>query len=120
MRVGSSPLANLTAILQFLPLIIAVGAALFFNEKMGWRRVSAIVIGFLGMGLILRPGTEGFGLYSYFGVGAVLCVAVRDLITRRISRNVPSLLVTFFNLYLTLFFLLSSIIYQLIFSYLLF
>ena len=91
------PLANLTAILQFLPLIIAVGAALFFNEKMGWRRVSAIVIGFLGMGLILRPGTEGFGLYSYFGVGAVLCVAVRDLITRRISRHVPSLLVTFFN-----------------------
>ena len=91
------PLANLTAILQFLPLIIALGAALFFNETLDWRRLSAIIFGFLGMGLIVRPGTEGFGLYSYYGVGAVFCVALRDLITRRLSNDVPSLLVTFFN-----------------------
>ena len=91
------PLANLTAILQFLPLIIALGAALFFNETLGWRRLSAIILGFVGMGLIVRPGAEGFGLYSYYGVGAVFCVALRDLITRRLSNDVPSLLVTFFN-----------------------
>ena len=91
------PLANLTAILQFLPLIIALGAALFFNETLGWRRLSAIIFGFMGMGLIVRPGAEGFGLYSYYGVGAVFCVALRDLITRRLSNDVPSLLVTFFN-----------------------
>ena len=91
------PLANLTAILQFLPLIIALGAALFFNETLDWRRLSAIIFGFLGMGLIVRPGAEGFGLYSYYGVGAVFCVALRDLITRRLSNDVPSLLVTFFN-----------------------
>lgn len=91
------PLANLTAILQFLPLVIALGAALFFNETLGWRRLSAIIFGFVGMGLIVRPGGEGFGLYSYYGVGAVFCVALRDLITRCLSNDVPSLLVTFFN-----------------------
>ena len=57
------PLANLTAILQFLPLVIALGAALFFNETLGWRRLSAIIFGFVGMGLIVRPGGEGFGLF---------------------------------------------------------
>ena len=91
------PLANLTAILQFLPLIIALGAALFFNENLGWRRVFAVIFGFVGMGLIVRPGAEGFGLFSYYGVGAVFCIALRDLITRRLSSDVPSLLVTFFN-----------------------
>ena len=82
---------------QFLPLIIALGAALFFNETLGWRRLSAVIFGFVGMGLIVRPGAEGFGIYSYYGVGAVFCVALRDLITRRLSSDVPSLLVTFFR-----------------------
>ena len=91
------PLANLTAILQFLPLIIALAASLFFNETLGWQRVSAVIFGLVGMGMIVRPGAEGFGLYSYYGVGAVFCVALRDLITRRLSNDVPSLLVTFFN-----------------------
>ena len=91
------PLANLTAILQFLPLIIALGATLFLNETLGWRLLSAIIFGLVGMGLIVRPGAEGFGIYSYYGVGAVFCVALRDLITRRLSNDVPSLLVTFFN-----------------------
>ena len=71
------PLGNLTAILQFLPLITALGAALFLNEALDWRRLSAIIFGFLGMGLIVRPGLEGFGLYSYYSVGAIfvlLCV----------------------------------------------
>ena len=91
------PLANLTAILQFLPLTIALGAALFFNETLGWRRLSAIIFGFVGMGLIVRPSAEGFGPYLCYGVGAVFCVALRDLVTRRLNRDVPSLLVTFFN-----------------------
>ena len=57
------PLANLIAILQFWPLTIALGAALFLFETLGWRRLSAIIFGFVGMGLIVRPSAEEFGLY---------------------------------------------------------
>ncbi|WP_300033809.1 DMT family transporter [uncultured Roseobacter sp.] len=88
------PLANVTAILQVLPLTVTLGSALFFREAVGWRRMLAICIGFVGMLLIVRPGTEGFTVWSVYALVAVLCVTVRDLSTRRLSRDVPSLLVT--------------------------
>ncbi|WP_415401667.1 DMT family transporter [Tateyamaria sp. SN3-11] len=88
------PLANVTAILQVLPLSVAVGAALFFREPLGWRRMSAILLGFMGMLLIVRPGSEGFSVWSAYALMAVLCVTVRDLATRRLSPDVPSMTVT--------------------------
>jgi drug/metabolite transporter (DMT)-like permease len=87
------PLANATAILQSLPLAITLAGALFLGEAVGWRRVSAIVIGFFGVMLIVRPGAEGFTVYSLYVLAAVACVTVRDLSTRRVSRGVPSLTV---------------------------
>lgn len=87
-------LANVTAILQVLPLTVTLGAALFFGETIGWRRLSAILAGFLGMLLIVRPGPEGFNLYSGYALGAVACVTLRDLATRRMSAQVPSMTVT--------------------------
>jgi S-adenosylmethionine uptake transporter len=83
-----------TAILQALPLTVAVAAALVFREPLGWRRMSAILIGFMGMLLIVRPGSDGFSLWSAYALMAVLCVTVRDLATRRLSRDVPSMTVT--------------------------
>ncbi|MEL6453030.1 MAG: DMT family transporter [Pseudomonadota bacterium] len=88
------PLANVTAILQALPLTVAVAAAVFFREPLGWRRMLAIGLGFVGMVLIVRPGPEGFSLWSGFALMTVLCVTVRDLATRRLSPDVPSMTVT--------------------------
>ena len=88
------PLANITAILQVLPLTVTLGSALFFREAVGWKRMSAILIGFVGMLLIVRPGPEGFTLWSAYALLAVICVTSRDLATRRLSRGVPSLMVT--------------------------
>ena len=88
------PLANVTAILQMLPLTVALAAALFFNEPLGWRRMVAILLGFMGMLLIVRPGGEGFSLWSVYAMLAVLCVTVRDLATRRLTPGVPSMTVT--------------------------
>ncbi|WP_420857341.1 DMT family transporter [Marivivens marinus] len=87
------PLANLSAILQSLPLTVTLAAAIFLGEPVGWRRMTAIGVGFLGVLLIVRPGTEGFTIYSVLGVGAVLAVTVRDLAARRLSAGVPSLMV---------------------------
>ena len=88
------PLANVTAVLQALPLTVAFGAALVFREPLGWRRMSAILIGFMGMLLIVRPGVDGFSLWSGYALMAVLCVTLRDLATRRLSVHVPSMTVT--------------------------
>ncbi len=88
------PLANVTAVLQALPLTVTLGAALFFGEPIGWRRILAIGMGFAGMLLIVRPGPEGFSIYAIYALIAVASVTVRDLITRRMSPEVPSMVVT--------------------------
>lgn len=88
------PLANVTAILQMLPLTVTLGAALFFGEGLGWRRLLAILIGFGGMLLIVRPGPEGFNLFTIYAVTAVAFVTLRDLSTRKMSLKVPSMFVT--------------------------
>ncbi len=76
------PLSTLSAILQATPLIVVMGAAIFFREKVGWRRWTAILIGLVGVLLIIRPGLEGFEAVSLFGVLGTLGFAGRDLATR--------------------------------------
>jgi len=88
------PLANVTAMLQVLPLTVTIGAALFFSERVGWRRTLAIATGFCGMLLIVRPGPDGFNAYALHALVAVVFVTSRDLVTRRMSSEVPSMLVT--------------------------
>ena len=58
------PLANLTAILQVVPLAVTLASALFLREAVGWRRMVAISIGFCGVLLIVRPGADGFNTWS--------------------------------------------------------
>ena len=53
-------LANMTAILQILPLTIPLTAFIFLGETLGWRRLMAIGIGFRGMLLTVKPGSDGF------------------------------------------------------------
>ena len=87
------PFADLSAILQSLPLTVTLAGALFLGEKVGWRRWAAILIGFCGVLLIVQPGGEAFSLYSVYGLATVACVTVRDIVSRMMSRVVPSLLV---------------------------
>lgn len=87
------PIANVTAILQALPLTVTLASAVVFREAIGWRRMSAILVGFFGVLLIVRPGAEGFNFYSVYAVLAVLVITVRDLAARRLSVGVPSMAV---------------------------
>jgi drug/metabolite transporter (DMT)-like permease len=88
------PIANVSAVLQALPLAVTMGAALVFNEGVGWRRWLAIAIGFAGVLIIVRPGFEGFSIYSLLALACVACCAVRDLATTRIPQAIPTLLVS--------------------------
>lgn len=80
------PLSSLSAILQATPLIVVMGAAIFFGEKVGWRRWTAILIGLIGVLMIIRPGLDGFQAASLFAVVGTLGFAGRDLATRAAPR----------------------------------
>lgn len=90
------PLANLSAIMQALPLAVTLAAAVFLGEPVGWRRLAAILAGFCGVLLIVRPGGEAFNVWALAGVGSVACVVVRDLATRKMSAGLPSVTVAVF------------------------
>lgn len=87
------PLANATAILQALPLAVTLAGAIFMREAVGWRRYLAIAIGFAGVLIIVRPGSDGFNEFSIWAIAAVFFIVLRDLSTRRLSPAVPSLFV---------------------------
>ena len=87
------PLANLSAILQALPLFITLGAAVVYGDRIGWRRMTAILVGLIGVLIIIRPGTEGFDRWALLGIASVACVVVRDLSVRPIQGELPSALV---------------------------
>lgn len=83
-------ISMVAAVFQALPLVITMGAALFLGETVGWRRWSAIIVGFLGVLMIIRPGLEGFEPAALWVLVSVIGVAGRDLITRRIDATVAS------------------------------
>ena len=85
------PLGNVTAILQAVPLFVTIAAVLFLNDTIGWRRWIAVTAGFCGVLVIARPGLEGFSIYSLWALGAVICVTVREIATRQLSEDIPSL-----------------------------
>jgi len=88
-------ISTVAAVFQATPLAITMGAALFLGEEVGWRRWSAILLGFTGVLLIIRPGLEGFDPAALFVLVAVAAIAVRDLSTRFIPGEVSSLVVSF-------------------------
>lgn len=94
MALAHMPLANTTAVLQALPLAVTMGAALFFGERVGWRRWLAISAGFTGILIIVRPGFEGFTHWSLLALACVLFCTVRDLGTRLVPPEVPTTLVS--------------------------
>lgn len=91
------PLANATAILQSLPLTVTLAGAVFLGEAVGWRRMVAILVGFVGVLMIVQPGAAGFTTYSIYALIAVALVTVRDLVTRGMSDDIPSITVALVN-----------------------
>lgn len=86
----SMPIANLSAILQALPLTVTLAAAVLLREAVGWKRLAAILVGFVGVTIIIRPGMDGFTVYSLYGVGAVMAVTLRDLAARKLPAEMPT------------------------------
>ncbi len=86
------PIADATAILQFVPLAMTAAAAVFLAEPVGWRRWTATFAGFVGVMIVIRPGTTAFNAWSLLAFTSVFFSVLRDLSTRRISTEIPTLL----------------------------
>ncbi len=95
LSLASLPIANITAILQATPLIMTLIAVLLGLERVGWRRWSAVAVGFAGVLLIVRPSVSGFDAYAAIGLLTALLVAIRDLVTRSIGGHIATTVVTF-------------------------
>ena len=93
--IALTPLSSASAILQATPLFVTLGAALFLQETVGWRRWTAILMGFFGVMLIIQPGMDGFDWNSLFALQGVLGLGIRDLATRRVPKEVSSLQLSF-------------------------
>jgi drug/metabolite transporter (DMT)-like permease len=89
------PIADITAILLLSPLLITMAAAVLFGEKVRWRRWMAVIVGFIGMLLVVRPGGSDIGWPALLALASTFGVAARDLLTRRLPAEVPSTVVAF-------------------------
>ncbi len=84
------PLSTVGAVTQAAPMLVAVLAVLFFGETVGWRRWSAIVVGFVGVLLVVQPSSEGFDVTILWAVMAMIGLSIRDLVTRLTPEGMPS------------------------------
>lgn len=79
------PLTVTGAISFTIPLIITVLSVLLLREHVGWRRWTAIAVGFIGVLIIIRPGTEVFHPATFLSLGGAASYGVYALLTRRLA-----------------------------------
>ncbi len=87
------PIGNATAVNMTSPLVLTAAAALFLKESVGWRRWSAVFAGFCGVLMVVQPRPDGFNYWALMAVAGVGFVVARDLITRRLGPEIPSLVI---------------------------
>ena len=87
------PFADLMGILQMTPLSLTAASALFLGEHVGWRRWTAVGVGFFGALLVIKPGSSAFNAWALLGVLSVLCGSLRDVSTRRLDVGLSPLLI---------------------------
>jgi drug/metabolite transporter (DMT)-like permease len=87
------PFADLMGILQVTPLSLTAASALFLGEQVGWRRWTAVALGFTGALLVIKPGSSAFNAWALLGVLSVLCGTLRDVSTRRLDVALSPLLI---------------------------
>ncbi|UUP16972.1 Riboflavin transporter [Nitratireductor thuwali] len=78
-------LAETVSIFFFAPMVITALAGPLLGEWAGWRRWMAIVVGFIGVLVITRPGLGVFGLGHLYAIGAMSCYSLYVILTRRMS-----------------------------------
>lgn len=84
------PLAGLTAVMQLVPIAVTFAAARLLRESLSMHRLGAVVVGFVGVLFVIRPGSDDFTPWFLAGLITVGIVVVRELATRQISNSIPA------------------------------
>ena len=90
-------IANLTAVMQAVPLAVAVLSMVFLREHVGLRRMTAIILGFIGVVMIVKPSIASFNIYEALALIIVFGVALRDIVTKRIPARIPTFVIALGN-----------------------
>jgi drug/metabolite transporter (DMT)-like permease len=97
MGLAALPLAEIEAIRFSGPLMITLLSVALLGEKVGPRRWLALLIGFIGVLLIVRPGSASFNLGSVFILISVLFYALTVIITRKLHANDSSATMAYYS-----------------------
>jgi drug/metabolite transporter (DMT)-like permease len=89
------PMADALAIFFVQPFIVVILSALFLGEKIGPRRVAAVMVGFAGTLIIIRPGFGGLSLGTGLALAAGVFLAIYFVMTRHISGKAKAVVTTF-------------------------
>ena len=84
------PIADTIAITFAGPLFLTMLATPLLGETVGWRRWMAVVVGFIGVVVMVRPGSDTLQAVALLPVAAALMGAIRDIITRRITSDMAT------------------------------
>ncbi len=82
-------LAEATAIFFSVPMLVALLSIPILGERVGWQRLFAVVVGFVGMLVIVRPGTDAVGIGAWLAFGAAFCASLFNIITRKLADEDP-------------------------------
>ncbi len=86
------PLADNIAIFFVEPLILSLLAGVLLKEGIGWRRIGAILVGFGGAMLIVRPSFAAFGVYALLPLAAGTFFAFYLLLTRMLGHRTDAIM----------------------------
>ncbi len=98
LSLANLPLNEVVAILFMGPIFIAVLATPVLGERVGRQRWLAVLMGFAGMLIIVRPGTAAFQFAALLPVAAALSASMRDIVTRHISTTETSTAILFYSM----------------------
>lgn len=108
---AAMPLADAVAIFFISPLVITLFSVLFLGETVGPQRWAAIGVGFIGVLVMMRPGTQSFQIASLLPLGAAFCYAGLHIITRRIGDTESAATMAF---YIQVMFIIVGVCFGLI------
>ncbi len=86
-------IADSTALGQITPLLMLVGSSILFGERIGGQRMALIGLGFIGALMVAQPTVQGISVYALLALGNAALAAARDLAGRRVSAEVPGMIV---------------------------
>lgn len=86
-------IADSTALGQITPLLMLVGSSILFGERIGGQRMALIGLGFIGALMVAQPTMQGISIYALLALGNATFAAARDLAGRRVSAEVPGMIV---------------------------